>query len=388
MLKNNDFYIEIACNSHKEMGHIVCGDQFLQREYPGHIAIVLCDGGGSGFKSNVVAGVISAMALEHTTHTPSLIEVGKKILTAFTRYDKGETPAVTIIKITDKAEVSIVEYGNPLSIILEGENRKTVKRDLYEVTDKIRFLYTSFSAKIEDRIIFMTNGIIRSGFATSQMQQGWGVNGVLEFILSKIKSNQDISAMSLSNDIVNKSFENEHGYPKCDMSCGSVYFRKPRKLLVCSGPPYDMQNDKVIAKMVENYDGEVIVSGGSTSQIVSRELGRELFMVLKRDVSGLPPTYAMEGVKLVTEGVLTLGRVKSVLEKLKESRAKGEGIDILFVNELLEHDVIDFVVGTRINELHQNPNIPIELELRRSVVSEIARILESKYMKAVSKRYF
>lgn len=370
------------------MGQMVCGNHFIQKEFPGHIALVLCDGGCSGFKANVIAGVMSAMALTHTTQTNSLVEVARTVLATFAKCDGEKSPSITVIKISDKAEVSIVEYGNPLALIFEGGKEKRVLREEYTLKENIRFYHTSFSAKIEDRILFITDGVERSGFATVTMPDGWGSEGVKECVASSIQENSSESAMALSTKIVNRAQENDLGYPKRDMSCGAVYFRQPRKLLVCSGPPYDKQNDKVIAKIVESYDGEVIISGGSTSQIISRELGREMFMLLKRDASGLPPTYAMEGIKLVTEGVLTLGRVKSVLEKLKESRAKGEGIDIAFVNELLEHDAIDFVVGTRINELHQNPNIPIELELRRSVVSEIARILESKYMKAVTKRYF
>lgn len=384
----NNFYIEVACNSHREMGQMVCGDHFIQKEFPAHVALVLCDGGCSGFKANVVAGVMSAMALTHTTQTNSLVEVAKTVLTTFAKCDGEKSPSITVIKISDKAEVSIVEYGNPLALIFEGEKEKVVFREEYTLKESIKFYHTTFSAKIEDRILFVTDGVEKSGFATVSMPDGWGLEGVKECLVASIRENSSASAMALSTKIVNCAQENDLGYPKSDMSCGAVYFRQPRKLLVCSGPPYDKQNDKVIAKIVETYDGEVIISGGSTSQIISRELGREMYMLLKRDVSGLPPTYTMEGVKLVTEGVLTLGRVKSVLEKLKESRAKGEGVDIAFVNELLEHDAIDFVVGTRINELHQNPNIPIELELRRSVVSEIARILESKYMKAVTKRYF
>lgn len=384
----NNFYIEIACNSQLEMGQMVCGDCFMQKEYPGHAAMVLCDGGCSGFKANVVAGVMSAMALTHTAQLASLVEVGRSVLRSFAGRENEKSPSITVIKITDKGDVSIFEYGNPLAYIFEGATIKDTSRVEYSINEDIKFYITEFSAKKEDRIIFITDGIEKSGFATDAMPTGWGYDGVSDFIADAISVNSKISAMELSNNIVKRSFVNDLGYPKRDMSCGSVYFRQPRKLLVCSGPPFDKQNDSVIAQLVDTYDGEVIISGGSTSQIISRELGRELSMLLKRDASGLPPTYVMDGVKLVTEGVLTLGRVKSVLEKLKESRAKGEGIDIVFVNELLNHDSIDFVVGTRINELHQNPNIPIELELRRSVVSDIARILETKYMKAVTKRYF
>lgn len=393
MLINNNFYIETACNQHREMGQMVCGDVFVMKQFPGQIVMVLCDGEGSGFTSNVISNVMASMAIDYSSQTHRIVEVGHAVMRAFTDKQCGEMRHfITIIKITDKAEVSMVEFGNPLVQIFRDENPLKVEREsFYHNTvegKNICFFHSQFSATVEDRILFLTDGITGSGYATDKLPLGWGIDGALGFAELQIKDCSNISAMSLSEKIVDTALKNDLGYPKSDMSCGVVYFRKPRKLLVCSGPPFDMQNDKVIAKMVECYDGEVIISGGSTSQIISRELCRELLLLHRRDVSGLPPTYAMDGIKLVTEGVLTLGRVKSVLENLKEPRAKGEGIDIIFVNELLEHDAIDFVVGTRINELHQNPNIPIELELRRSVISDIARILEQKYLKVITKRYF
>ena len=389
---NKDFYIEIAYNSHREMGQTVCGSEFLQKGYPGHQAIVLCNGGGSGFKSNVIASVMASMAVTHTTQTPSLIEVGRTVFSAFIS-NKENNPSITVIKIDNKSsEESIIEFGNPLAVIFEGNEEKEISRNkvdiILENKKELSFLHTTFPAKVEDRIIFFNSGVEKSGYATAKMPNGWGSEEIIKNVKALILEEKAISAMSLSNTIVDTSQENDLDYPKSDMCCGSIYFRHPRKLMVCTGPPYDMQNDAVIAKLVDSYDGDVVICGGSTSQIISRELGKDLYLLKHRDVSGLPSCYTMDGIKLVTEGVITLARVKSVLEKLKDRRAKGEGLDIRFINEFLDHDLIDFVVGTRINELHQNPNIPIELELRRSVVSEIARILEVKYMKAVTKRYF
>lgn len=253
----NNFYIEVACNTHREMGQMVCGHHFIQKEYSGHVAIVLCDGGCSGFKANVVAGVMSAMALTHTSQTPSLVETGETVLKAFAKNGTQKNPSITIIKITDKAEVSIVEYGNPLSIILEGEKLKNCQREEYLCESGIKFSHTTFFAKIEDRIIFLTDGVVKSGFATSAMPTGWGVDGAMQYAIDAIVERKNISAMALSNEIVNHSQENDLGYPKRDMSCGAVYFRQPRKLLVCSGPPFDKQNDKVVAGLVEKYDGDV-----------------------------------------------------------------------------------------------------------------------------------
>jgi predicted XRE-type DNA-binding protein len=54
---------------------------------------------------------------------------------------------------------------------------------------------------------------------------------------------------------------------------------------------------------------------------------------------------------------------------------------------LLDSDIVNFAVGTRINEAHQDPNIPVELGLRRTLVKRIAHLLESRHMKQTNIQY-
>lgn len=95
----------------------------------------------------------------------------------------------------------------------------------------------------------------------------------------------------------------------------------------------------------------------------------------------------MPGVDLITEGVLTLARVKSLLEQVSSSELNGQGTDFELARILLGHDRIDLVVGTRINPQHQDPALPVELELRRNVIKEIARVLETKFLKEIRIEY-
>jgi len=48
---------------------------------------------------------------------------------------------------------------------------------------------------------------------------------------------------------------------------------------------------------------------------------------------------------------------------------------------MLQSDIVEFVVGTRINEAHQDPNVPVELDLRRNIIRRIVGMLEAKYLK-------
>ncbi|MCC8035601.1 MAG: hypothetical protein LIO77_06695 [Rikenellaceae bacterium] len=160
-----------------------------------------------------------------------------------------------------------------------------------------------------------------------------------------------------------------------------------RKLLVCSGPPVEERSDAVLAKIIDQFDGRKVICGGTTSNIVSRELGRPVRVNIGNDGSGLPPSSHMEGVDLVTEGVLTLGRVKHLLETGGENPIAENSPAGDIARMMVQSDDIEFVVGTGMNPVHNDPSLPIELVLRRNIIGEIARILESKYKKVISLNY-
>jgi len=109
-------------------------------------------------------------------------------------------------------------------------------------------------------------------------------------------------------------------------------------------------------------------------------------MDLRRLDPEIPPASAMEGVDLVTEGTVTLARVATMLERGADQTWPDNAARDL-MNCMLQNEIIHFVVGTRINEAHQDPNVPVELDLRRNIVRRIAELLESRYLKQAQVRF-
>ena len=101
----------------------------------------------------------------------------------------------------------------------------------------------------------------------------------------------------------------------------------------------------------------------------------------------LPPESFIEGIDLVTEGILTLQKVNEILKSYNNSVRLGKGPADKIVKLIMESDEIHFIIGTRINIAHQDPNLPVDLEIRRTVVKRIARLLEEKWLKKVSFEY-
>ena len=127
-----------------------------------------------------------------------------------------------------------------------------------------------------------------------------------------------------------------------------------------------------------------VVCGGTTANILERELGVKVRVSLAdmRSSGGLPPAGTMDGVGIATEGILTLSRVLSALEEMRAPDREPAAVKAI-LERMMRHDRIEFVIGTKVNESHQDPGIPQDLELRRSVVRRMAQALERNYRKNV-----
>ena len=135
-----------------------------------------------------------------------------------------------------------------------------------------------------------------------------------------------------------------------DITALAVYFRRPRVTLVVTGPPMDKGNDGPMARRIAEFPGKTVVAGGTTANLVSRELKRELKINLKSRTKRVPPASEMEGITLVTEGMMTLNRVAEILENKDEEALSGFDGASRFAAILINSDQAVFLVGTRINE--------------------------------------
>jgi hypothetical protein len=210
------------------------------------------------------------------------------------------------------------------------------------------------------------------------------MDNLTHFIEDSLQKAPFISAQKLSRKVLNMAIGNDNYKPKDDTSCASIYFREPRKLLIVTGPPYEKHKDIELAMAVHHFQGKKIVCGATTAEIVARELGLEIrdsFEFVDKD---LPPVSFINGINLVTEGILTLGKVTNILIDYNSNYLLGRGPADQIVELILESDEIHMIIGTRINIAHQDPTLPVELEIRRTVVKRIARLLEDKFLKEVT----
>ncbi|MDD2345800.1 MAG: SpoIIE family protein phosphatase [Bacteroidales bacterium] len=392
---DNDFFIEINHTQHNHDKERICGDIFLTDkvvEENRRIA-VLSDGMGHGVKANVLATLTAQMALNFTREHRDPAKTAETIIKTLPvcSVRKVSYSTFAIFDIEPDGKVSILEYENPQCIITRGgvifePEWQCLLLDLKD-NDHKELMYCSFYAKKEDRIIVFSDGVEQSGLGSEKFPFGWPREDITEYILGLINGTPNISAAQLSSKIVARSNMHDNYKPKDDITCGVIYFRDPRKMLLCSGPPYEMEKDLEYAQTVKNYKGKKVLCGGTTADIIAKELKSKISDDLVFEDFDLPPISHMEGIDLITEGILTLSKVYTILKKFDNKTFLSNGPADLIIKMFFESDTIDFIIGTRINIAHQDPNLPLDLEIRRTVIKKIARVLEVKFFKEVSIRY-
>jgi len=204
-------------------------------------------------------------------------------------------------------------------------------------------------------------------------------------VTAKLRANPTISSSKLSELIVQEARRKEvDKKAKDDISSVVLYFRKPRELLIFTGPPYDASRDNEYAQILDLYDGKKAICGGTTANLVARELNREITSDLRKAAGNLPACSFMDGMDLITEGVLTLTKTVEYLENGNQDPNDAAG---KLMNLLLDSDCINFMVGAKLNQAHYDPDLPLELELRKNIVKKMAKTLEEKYIKKVTLQF-
>jgi len=390
-----EFFIEVNSQQRNHHGERICGDVFLSENVreENRIITVLSDGMGHGVKANILATLTSTMALNFTREHKEPDRIAEIIMNTLPVCSDRKISYATfsIVDIESDGRANILEYDNPTCIILRGN--QPFEPDWREVVldkginaGKKLHKCTFYPAK-EDRIILLSDGVAQSGMGSDAWPLGWERDNVQQYAASLVSGEASISASALAGKIVSMAYKHDNYEAKDDISCAILYFREPRKLLICSGPPYDEEKDSDLAAKVSGYNGRVILCGGTTADIVARELNRKIVDELIFEDPDLPPESFMEGIDLVTEGILTLQKVNELLKGDKNSVRLGQGPAEQIEKMIMESDEINFLVGTRINVAHQDPTLPVDLEIRRTVVKRIARLLEDKWLKLVSIDY-
>ncbi|MCL2647773.1 MAG: serine/threonine-protein phosphatase [Phycisphaerales bacterium] len=390
----NDSFIDVDFAQRSKHTQHVSGDVFVTRKIKEETRTlsVLSDGLGSGVKASVLANMTAAMAIKYTS---AFVDVRKSAKTIMDTLPICEVRKISYSTFTiadlddDDGTARFIEHGNPPLVLFRGPEELPLEKasiQLAEWKDRV-ISYAETQLQLGDRVLFFSDGISQSGMEQRNMPMGWGRAAAKAYASEAIRQTPDIASRQLAAMLVDRAHTNDLRKAKDDITCGVIYYRRPRRLLVISGPPFSKERDAELATLVQTYAGKKAICGGTTATIVSRLLQREVhmnIMDMEQFDPEVPPTSSMEGVDLITEGTLTLAKIAEMLERHVRPAPPRLNAAARLVQLMQASDVVDFVVGTRINDAHQDPNLPVELDLRRNIIRKIANLLEKIYLKNTS----
>ena len=377
----NSYCFDIGYNSLYKHGEEICGDHIeVVRNGKDSIIMVLADGMGSGVKANILstltAKIIStmmeqSMSIEDCVNTiASTLPVNEKLKVAYSTF--------TIISITNSIDADIIQYDNPPVIWLH--NGKNVEYPMNPITIGSKVIYHSkIKLNENDALVTISDGAIHAS-KYMELNLNWKRENIVDFL--QVMYEPGFTAKTISTmllDQCNKLYGNE---PGDDTTACTIKIKKKKTVNLLIGPPNDPSDD---AKMIGEFlkkRGKRIVCGGTTSTIVAEYLGENIVTNTLVIDPEIPPTAAIEGIDLVTEGALTISQVLEYAEDyLKDNEKyvdwayKKDGASLVARMLFEEATDINFFVGMAVNPAHQNPDLPIDFSTKMHLIDMLSKKL-------------
>lgn len=389
----NDLFTDIGWYSLNKHGEELCGDQVNVVETDdGSTVIVLADGLGSGVKacilSTLTAKIIATMVARSMSIEDCVTTMAATLPVCEER--KIAYSTFTIIKIKKNREAEIIQYDNPHVILLRDGKHLEFEREPMLVDDKV-----IFRSKIplcqDDAFIAMSDGAVHAGVGKT-LNLGWRRENIVTFMEKRCRPFHAAKAVTtILLDECNRLYQGE---PGDDTTVCTVKIRPRNPVNLLIGPPRRQKDDKKMFSLFFGNEGRHIVCGGTSAGIAARFLKKELKAELNYPDPDIPPIAHIEGVDLVTEGVITINRVLEYARNYLGDNARyfdwrysNDGASRIARLLFEEATDISFFVGRAVNPAHQNPSLPIEFNIKMRLVDELADCLKQMGKRIVVSYY-
>lgn len=388
----NERYTDYGHVSLNHVGETLCGDNVSVRKLSeDSYVIVLADGLGSGIKANILSTLTSVMMSKMVGSDIDIEQCVKTIIATLpVCKDRGVAYSTfSLISVKDDRKITIYNYDNPTPFVVRDKKAFLPDYVVSEIHGK-RIERAEFEARIGDCFFMMSDGVINAG-AGEILNYGWTLPEVMKYMEETVT--EQSCAKSLATTLIDRCNALYAGRPTDDVTAACVRIRERQQVSLMVGPSTVPEDDDRMVSLFLSKKGKHIVSGGTTASVVARYLKKEIRTIPNETESDIPPMSAIEGIDLVTEGMITLNQV---LDYGKDFAAgnrdyfdwyyKTDGASRLA--SLLFEDASDIIIfaGCAVNPAHQH-NKDLSISLKMKLIDELCGILRS-LNKTVKITYF
>lgn len=356
-------------------GETLCGDHVeIIREMDAPFVMVLADGLGSGVKASILSTLTSKIISTMISQDLPL-ETCVSAITQALPIDTQKGVAYctfTIMRMVDANTAELIQFDNPPVIMLRNYNTYEYPVTRMNIDGK-EVLYSRISLQAGDIFIGCSDGVTHAS-ASNTYNYRWTRADVADFI--KIFGPVGYSAKTLATMLVDECYRLYNKHPLDDATACVLRVLNRQNVSLFFGPPKEKEMDKPAMDSFFGNPGKHIVCGGTTANVAARYLGVSVEPLDGESGSDIPPMSKVEGVDLVTEGIITLNRVNEYAKDLLgEGKLYGQwsaGRDAASrISRMLFEEAthIEISIGQAVNEAHQQ--MMFNSKIKRKIIAEL-----------------
>lgn len=378
-------YVEVAWESLSKHGEELCGDSVKVTTTRDSFIVVLSDGLGSGVKANILSTLTTQIASSLFEQGAPVEEVMETLTGTLPECQVRRLAYATfaMLRVYKGRTAYLVEYDSPpLILVRKGQ---LVELPMVErmVNDR-QVREAHFELQNGDYMVLVSDGYEHAGVG-GLYRMGWGWQNIAVAVRRWAQAGGD--AHQLVRALSHTCQKLYDGKPGDDATAVVMRVRPAVLATVWTGPPAEKELDIKAVQKLMRARGTKVICGGTTAQIAARVLGKPLKVEWVPPSQrqgpgrkkGTPPTARLEGVDLVTEGILTLGQALELLERTQtvHDLPREDDAATQLARILLSADRIHLIVGKAIN-----PNQVADLvrgdSMRMMYVKELVRCLRER----------
>ena len=387
-------HVDTAYRSLFKYGEGLCGDNVRITRTEDSVFAVLADGLGSGVKANILSTLTSTIISTMLTEGAAMEQAVETIVSTLPicSVRKLAYSTFSVLQIKDTGEAYLAEFDNPACIFIRNGELMEL-----EMTDKEyagKTVYESrFTVFPGDVLALISDGVVYAG-VRSILNFGWTWESVAEWLRKESLKEKSAPRLAAAlSQAVKELYMDKPG----DDSTVMVARISPRQVVnMFAGPPKNKDDDPKMVRDFMTSSGKKLICGGSSANIVARVLNRSIETSLDYVDPLIPPIATIQGIDLVTEGVLTLSRTVEILQEYLDHETDSfyfkkldekNGAAMLAKILLEECTTLNLFIGTAINPAHQNPGLPSDLSIKLKLIDKLCGLME-RLGKRVTKKYY
>ena len=374
-----DLVLEVGAANICKAGESICGDFWCQDAQGDKQILVLSDGMGSGVKANILATLTAKML---TSMMAGSVPIEECVMTIsetlpMCRERKLAYATFTALKLQDLTAY-LVRYDNPPVILIRRGKATRFPYGVQFIGEK-EIHESTLHLEEGDLLLLMSDGITQAG--RGKTGDGWPTEEIAA--LAEQYDREDLSPQRMAALILRAAQALNLDESDDDATIVAIKARPRHAVNLMIGPPKNRADDLATMRLLFSKAGSHVVCGGTTAKTVAAYLGKEVYSMEDTATEEVPAMSRIDGVDLVTEGLLTLRAAVDLVKAYRKDcmmtlalEKQKDGASRLAELLLEQASDVNIFFGTAVNSanLSENTAFQNKLQLAEELEKELTEL--------------